>query len=384
MEQIIIHSKFITDYPEVAQTYYFLRGISVNHCGWVNINLRVGAVFLSRSKQTIKKRLKKGLQLGVFQEVRQLDKQGNYFVKLKAFKKIEEELLGYSFSACKIDFAELRSVKLLKQRAYEAAIFSQQQRTEGAIDKKHKKIFDPCKASTARNKQIAAKRSVSKTVVGFPNYGRGNNFFVNSNTQSYGASQMSVGHELNRSRKTVSKHISQLERVNIYRRVNEPAKAHYTFIDLNKQKEVYYERLPNCYLPIELDVRCRGTNPDKRLTSYKAKESADQKERDIDYILSLKKPARRTLEALLVDFSEIKIKTLAAEILWFFKGVDASEKVNAMNPIDLMLAIVHSTEDGSLTEGQIQFVGWLARVIDKGRYIRHSLTWQQLSGISDS
>ena len=379
MNRIIIHSKFVTDLPEVSQTYYFLRGLAANNCGWVKFNLKSGAAFLSRSTKTIKKRLKKGVQLGVFQEVRPLDNQGNYFVKLRSYKKIEEELVGYSFAAAEISLSDVADIKLLKERAYEIAIFCQQLRTEGAIHKKHKKVFDPRKTIEARLKDRSLKDLASKTVNGFPNFGRGNNFFVNSNTQAYGASQTSVAHELNRSRKTVSKHVQNLERVNIWRKVKEEKRAHYIFFNHVTKKETYYERLPNYYLPTNLDVRCRGTNPTRRINPI---EVANQQERDIDYILSLKKPARRTLEAKLIDMSAVKIQKLASEIFWFFKGVDMSERIKTINPIELMLSIVHSTEDGSLSKGQVEFVNWLIKKINKGQFIRHSLSWQALANIA--
>jgi hypothetical protein len=381
--EVVIHSKVIADYPNAGRLYYFCRALDSYNQGWVHLPVDLASQFFHVTRTTIQRWLKEMHSAGFTQHIRRVPntKVCLYDIRLRNFREIEEEVVGWAFAATKLPINDLSDKKLTLQVAYEAAVLSQQERTEQAINLKmpdSRKVFRPTIALTSKD----GKRKASNTVKGFPNVGRGLNFFLKSTQQSYGASLVAVCHHLEKARSTVHKHTKHMERCFIWRRTKDPDKAHFTFSQKDPQgnphkvKEVYYEQRPNYYLAIR-DIRNRRCNPEKQ-QARKAQAAADLKAKTVQEILNTKTQARRSLEDKLVDLDEKQLRKLVWWIMWCLKGVDASEGIAKMSAIELLLQTANLEPE--LSKVELKFVKKLCSLIKQRKPLRRDLKdiWQTL------
>lgn len=375
---VLIHAKFVADHPTLSRVYYFCRVADKHNQGWVHLHLDLLASFFGVRQRTAKRWLLKLKELGALRGLRDLG-GGLYDVQLRAYQIIEERTCGWSVAAVEIPIATLASRDKTTQKAYEAAVVAQQERTGYMINKKVKdprKVLDPRKAYTSKDGQ----RKASKTVNGLPNVGRGNNFFLKSTQQAYGASLTGVQHQLDKSAATVHKHTKHLERINVWKRTNDIQQAHYVFMTRGKNgyRERYYKQLPSFFLT-EQTVKLKAPNPQSRTLK---KTSPTAHEETFRYLASIKKPQRRSMQQVLNDLTNDQVKKLAWWITWVLKGIDGQQQIDKLTYSQLrdgILVLDKQTED----EQTKKLFKWLARQIRKGRFMRKDIKdcWRTLKAL---
>lgn len=373
---VTIHAKVIADYPNAGRLYYFCRALDSNNQGWIHLHLDLAANFFGVQRRTVRRWLGKLQKKGFLRNLRNLGSH-LYDVQMRNFKDIEQTVVGWSFASTKLPVRDLSDKKLTLQVAYEIAALSQQERTERAINAKvadSRKVFRPTIALSKKG-----TRKTSNTVRGFPNVGRGLNFFLKSTQQSYGASLRSVCHHLEKTRATVHKYTKHLERAFIWRRTNDPDKTHYTFNtkdDQGKIKEVNFEQRPS-YFFSNREIKNRKCNPAAQL-ARKAQAEKDLKKKTVDDILRTKTKPRRSLEDKLIDLNEEQLRKLAWWIMWCIKKVDASEAIQKYSAVELLVNTANL--EPVLDKDEKKLVHLLCKLIKKRKPIRRDLQdiWKSL------
>lgn len=319
--QIHIESKVVTDNPTLAAFYYFIRSKDVNGQGWVNLSMADLITFFIKKRRTIYGWCKQAIKIGFLHRFEII--KDRVFVQYVAKKLVMHKTEG-AMATTIVTLETLKQVSSLKAKAYEAALIKQQ---------------DACRYKVSRNSTLHSfepkkKHRSSLNVSGCDAVSlKGNkSYYVKTSCTAIGASQITVGLKLNRSRQTVLKFAKNILHVSIFQGVTETNRqgSYYTFtkvvmdkgFPINKEKT--YRRAPSYYFS-DLKVKPEQSlevnlKLDYYKTEVKITETVKQKE-EITHIITSKELTSRSLEEKIYKYLNLdKVRTLANAILLHFRG----------------------------------------------------------------
>lgn len=387
-ESVRIHAKFVADQVGLAKVYYLCRALDTHNQGWVHVHVEfLQAFFGWKKRRTAKRSLLKLEASGALRGLRDLG-NGLYDVQMRSWTFIEETLAGgWSFAATQISPAVLANQTELLKTAYSAAVFSQQERTERKINRttkdSNRKVFRPDRMLTK-----AGQRRASKTVNGFPNVGRGKNFFLkNPAQQSYGASLKAVQHHLQKAPATVHKYTQHLRRWHIWAPTSDPQLTHYWFAKQPKPAssggptawEPQGFRQRPSYFEQTFEVKNLKGNPQKRTPPPKTRSQADQ---DIAFLQSVTKG--RAFEDRLRDLGHKDLKKWARLLILFVKKADATTFLEEIGYTELFASSVKLWKDLGADRQTRRLMSWLLKMVKNKKHVRESLMdcWQNIPAIN--
>ena len=324
-----VHSKIGIQYPDLGRLYYYVRSRDLTGCGWVRIGLEHVKQFFNRSRRTLEQWSKKGKNCGLFIDY-EIGKDYIY-LKYRNLLEVKTEVVhGGVHSSAGIDVELLRSRVAFLQKVYEIAMLRQQENCRKKIisKDKNKKLFIPPERTKLKR---SAKGAKGCAYVSKWKEDETANFFVNPSYEPIGASQITMGLKLGRSRKTVNKWCRGLNKAHIYKRVykaDQSLPGYYYQVTKGK-KVLTYRRYPNYYYdPSKGANRLFKEDSDPVVVPHmKRYNDARQVVADFDYLKTIKKPRLTTWEDyLLFNFSKEKLEHIATELVRHFKGREVDFK----------------------------------------------------------
>lgn len=333
--------KFGIDNPHTSSLYYLLREFDKEGKGWVKVPMELIQSLLNIKRRALINRLKKGVQDALFYyfEI----SRGNLYVKYVSQRILKELVYTNNFASVKLTGAQLLNINSYKQVLYGAAINRQQQACEKAINKKvnsTRKIINPYKYINSDYAHGCDYKTKDK-------------LFIKSYINVAGASQITLGQYLDKTRATLNKWCNKFQSLKVWKRKKclseNPSPDIYEITKVKKngvKYKVQYKRLPNYYF-VNNEVRFESKEVYKTIYSpailhAQKLSQLELNEASIKAALSGKSNPGKTLtDKLLFWFKREQIILLACTLFEYVKGIkvpqgalDSKSTYDIANSID--------------------------------------------------